>query len=104
MFPFYCLYVDANGKGTVDCHKIKTFPTLQVDLGGGKITLEPKYYIFKDVKTKSCFLPFGVEKDTKRQDWVFGIAFFRKHYIEFDFESNREKVVFYERAENFQDE
>ncbi|KAI6646315.1 Lysosomal aspartic protease-like [Oopsacas minuta] len=84
--------INADAHGIVDCKNIPEFPTIEIMFGESKITLESKYYIIVMGETCQC----GVGKNPDRGiDWLFGIPFFIKYCIEFDFTDKDEHLYFW---------
>ncbi|KAI6646309.1 hypothetical protein LOD99_9261 [Oopsacas minuta] len=84
--------IKADEEGYVDCDEIDTFPTVVIMFGDSKMTLEPKFYIEKEEdKCRSSF----VDDEEMSFNWQFGVPFFTKYYIEFNFKHEDESITFW---------
>ncbi|KAI6646317.1 Cathepsin D-like [Oopsacas minuta] len=92
-------FVDAVNKiivpegDVVDCDLRDSTPAIEIKFGEQTITLEAEYYI-KQIRT-TCYTTIFI--DEEEIDWQFGLPFFVKYYIAFDFTDKEEAICFFEK-------
>ncbi|KAI6646015.1 hypothetical protein LOD99_13268 [Oopsacas minuta] len=89
--------IHPDSENRVPCKSRSIAPTIEIMFGIQRITLEPEYYII--LLGKECYStiylnPLGMNSP----DFIFGVSFFYKYYIEFDFTPNKEAIIFYNKV------
>ena len=73
---------------TVDCSKLSTMPTVNIQLEGKNFPLEPKDYVIQI--SGQCLSGFmGLPMLSQKQLYILGDVFLRKYYTVFDAEQGR---------------
>ncbi|XP_025269060.1 lysosomal aspartic protease-like [Camponotus floridanus] len=80
--------VNVNGDERVDCNRIPELPTISFILNGKAFNLTGEDYILRLPENDTCMSSF-VERDLHEFDWILGIPFVGRFYIEFDMENDR---------------
>ncbi|KAI6646314.1 Aspartic proteinase 1 [Oopsacas minuta] len=89
--------IHPDDENMVACESRSIAPTIEILFGKQRITLEPEYYIIlieKECYSTIVLNPLGEGS----ADFIFGVSFFYKYYIEFDFTPKKEAIIFYNKV------